>query len=125
MIDARRAEVYTAVYRNEGGELEPIVPSRAALLHELVSLLPDGAPVVVMGDGADKFRSYLAEKDPESVARFCVPARELRLCSAADVGLLGERELAAGHSADVALLEPLYVKDARSLLRPHRVGAAS
>ena len=115
MIDARRAEVYTAVYRLVNGVLHEILPSHAAQIRDILSAVPGDAPVVVMGDGADKFREFLHEIDQSVSSRFSIPSRDRRLCSAVAVGLLGERALAAGHTADIAALEPLYVKDFQSL----------
>ncbi len=120
LIDARRAEVYAAAYRFVNGVLEELIPSRTAHVHEIFSLLGGETAVVIMGDGAEKFQEFGMESNIPELSRFVIPHRESRLCSAAAVGLLGERELAAGHTADLAALEPLYVQEFQTLIRTRR-----
>ena len=116
-IDARRAEVYAAVYRRVNDALEEVVSSRAVQIRDLASIVPAEAPVIVMGDGADKFHEFLEQGGSSTSSRFVIPSRDRRLCSAVAVGLLGERALASGQTADIASVEPLYVKDFQSLVR--------
>lgn len=125
MIDSRRSEVYVAAFRRAAGALEDVIPSRAASINELVSLVPGHEPAVVMGDGADKFGEFLEQRNPSIRSRFLIPSRECRLCDAVAVGLLGEREFAAGRTADIASLEPLYVKDFHTLVRTRRLEVES
>ncbi|HEY6193114.1 MAG TPA: tRNA (adenosine(37)-N6)-threonylcarbamoyltransferase complex dimerization subunit type 1 TsaB [Bacteroidota bacterium] len=125
MIDARRAEVYAALYRRVGGNLEEIIPPRAAQLRDLEGILPGESPVVVMGDGAVKFLEYLELGKSPARSRFVFPPMEARQCSASAVGLLGERALAAGRTGVVADLEPFYVKDFQSLVGAGQHGVVS
>ncbi|HYQ87254.1 MAG TPA: tRNA (adenosine(37)-N6)-threonylcarbamoyltransferase complex dimerization subunit type 1 TsaB [Bacteroidota bacterium] len=115
MIDAGRDEIYFAAYR----DMKEVAQPRAAAREEVVGLFADESRIVIMGDGADKFQPWLAAAHPSLSLRFLFPPRARRLCSAAAVGLIGEEELAAGHTADLAALEPVYIKDFRSLIREH------
>jgi tRNA threonylcarbamoyladenosine biosynthesis protein TsaB len=125
MIDARRSEVYTAVYRRMDGHPEEIIAPRAAQIRDLVAFLPEESPVVVMGDGAVKFQAFLELGTSPVLSRFIFPSPEARRCSASAVGLLGERSLAAGQTAGIGDLEPLYVKDFQSLVQTAQPGGVS
>jgi len=120
MIDAGREEFYIAAYRDSRGTLQEVTPPRAATPDEVVRRFADEKRIVVMGDGADKFQPWLTVAHPSPSLRFLFPQRARRLCSAAAVGVIGEEELAAGHTADLARLEPAYLKDFRALVREHQ-----
>lgn len=63
VLDARRGEVFAALYSPQGGRLwEPLVVPPAALAERL-SGLP--APLLVAGSGAVRFRDELAGRDVE------------------------------------------------------------
>lgn len=60
LLDARRGQVYTAVYRGGGPYLEEVVPPQAILLQDLgVKLLSLGEAVVFLGDNLPFFRRQL------------------------------------------------------------------
>ena len=58
MIDARRMEVYTAVFTPEGEQLTEIQPQ--VITAESFRAERDAGPVLVVGDGAGKCREILA-----------------------------------------------------------------
>lgn len=117
MIDARRAEVYTALYRYHGNGLEEIVLPCAILLQKFDDLIPDKGSVVVAGDGADKFQAFFQEGQPAFLSRITIPTKERRLCRASTVGLLGERKFLRGERSDIASVEPMYVKEFYTLVK--------
>jgi len=111
LIDARRDEVYAAVYDEN---LVESTSARAVSIEGVATLLPqDERPVVVMGDGVEKLEAYHAScRDAGSMwKRMRIPARERRLCDAGSVALVGEQQFRRGDIADTASLEPLYVKE--------------
>ncbi|HEV8537443.1 MAG TPA: tRNA (adenosine(37)-N6)-threonylcarbamoyltransferase complex dimerization subunit type 1 TsaB [Bacteroidota bacterium] len=111
MIDARRSEVYAAAYRYAENELVEVLASRDILVNELYALLDGHDRVVLAGDGMEKFRQHLATSDAAHARQvFVVPGEHFN-CSPAAVGILGERRLECGQFADLASLEPLYVKE--------------
>ncbi len=121
LIDARRDEVYTALYEYNGENLVEIASAHAASVHELVGIGPDdNRPIVVMGDGAEKFKAYLSSLFDSGITRrqFRIPVREKRLCDAASVALEGEQMFRRGDIADSAGLEPLYVKEFYTTMKP-------
>lgn len=99
MIDARRMEVYSAVYDAEGRRLTEVSPKVVAE-GDYPSELSEG-PVLFVGDGAQKCESVLACGN----ARF---AQVYPKASAMTKPAL--RELEAGNFQDIAYFEPFYLK---------------
>ena len=100
MIDARRMEVYTAVYSPAGERLTPIeavVVSADSFAKELAA-----GPVLFIGDGALKCREVLTSPN----ARF-VEAWPM----AANMAPLAEAAFRDGRFEDLAYFEPFYLKD--------------
>lgn len=101
MIDARRMEVYAAVYDREGREVtgvRPVVLDESAFVDEL-----SRGPVYFFGDGSGKARGVLAHPN----ARFLSGVTT----SAVNLMRLAERKFAAGKFEDVAYFEPFYLKE--------------
>ena len=60
MMDARRNQVYTAVYRCEGEELVPVIAQKACALEEILAELNAlEQPVVLLGDGVDAYKAQI------------------------------------------------------------------
>jgi tRNA threonylcarbamoyladenosine biosynthesis protein TsaB len=59
-IDARRGEVYGAVYERRGGELAEIVPPVVLPPDQWFSDLPD-RPLAICGDGALRYRDLITQ----------------------------------------------------------------
>lgn len=82
VLDARRNNVYTAVYDGKNELLKDCNISA----DELASwLLEDGRPVTLVGDGAEKFLPYLSEKGVNA----SMPEMEKRYANAASVIFAG------------------------------------
>ncbi|MBO0930629.1 tRNA (adenosine(37)-N6)-threonylcarbamoyltransferase complex dimerization subunit type 1 TsaB [Fibrella aquatilis] len=102
MIDARRMEVYCAVYEQDGSEKQS---TQALVLDDtsFAGLLADH-PVVFFGDGATKAQPVLTHPNalfPD------MPVRP----SARTVGALALRAYAAGEFEDLVAFEPYYLKE--------------
>lgn len=104
MIDARRMEVYTAVFRiSPGGtpvrttEVEPRIIDAGSFKSEL-----EQGPVLFIGDGALKCKDVLA--GPNASFEQACPRADAMLRAA-------ERELSEGNFRDTAYFEPFYLKD--------------
>lgn len=100
MLDARRMEVFSAVFSRELTELEPV---NAVELDEYsYNNFLDQGKVALVGDGAEK---YLSAYPNENVV-------DLRLMpSARFMVQLAEEKFHAENFADVAYFEPFYLKD--------------
>ena len=100
MIDARRMEVYTAVYSSAGEKLTPI---QALVVKEdsFAEQLSAG-PVLFVGDGALKCREVITHpnaqfREAAPLARYMAP--------------LAQRAFDEGRFEDLAYFEPFYLKD--------------
>jgi tRNA threonylcarbamoyladenosine biosynthesis protein TsaB len=106
VLDARKEEVYAALFRWEGGECVRFSPDMAIAPAELPGKLPDG-PVFFCGDGAAPFSPLFRERMGE---RAVFAAGGEGLPSAAAVGLLAERLVLAGAAGDARRAVPAYVR---------------
>jgi tRNA threonylcarbamoyladenosine biosynthesis protein TsaB len=119
LLDAKKGEVYTALYRTETGRLERLSDYRAqppeAWAEELAR--SETGPIVFLGDGVTPYAPILARVLGD---RACFAPPSHRLPSAATVGELGQRILARGETVDPATLIPLYVRRSEAELRSER-----
>ena len=103
MIDARRMEVYCALYQPNGQEVQPTL---AQIIDEnsFNNWLERG-PVVFFGDGAAKCQAVLG-RHPNAL----FPDRNV-VPSARTVGQLATVAFNEGQFEDLATFEPFYLKD--------------
>ena len=102
MIDARRMEVYTAVYNPA---LEAVLEPQAMILdeHSFENLLGQGYELVLMGNGSDKARQVLT-CDGVCFIEGIKPV-------AVDMMALAEKAFREQNFIDVAYSTPLYLKE--------------
>jgi tRNA threonylcarbamoyladenosine biosynthesis protein TsaB len=121
VLDARKGEVYSALYRTAGGQLERLWDYRAVTPEALAVALAQEwpGPVVLLGDGAvpfaPVFRRILGD-----AARIAPPAQ--RLPSAVTVADLARAALERGESGDPGALVPLYLRRSEAELSRERQG---
>ena len=105
MIDAKKGEVYAALFRAEGDGLAEILPQAAWTPDEFLARLPAKSIIHFIGTGAEvygeKIRSGLRD-----AARFT----RRSLFIAPEVGLLGLARLQAGKGVPAAEVQPLYFR---------------
>jgi tRNA threonylcarbamoyladenosine biosynthesis protein TsaB len=114
MIDARRDEVYTALYRFNGetgipertGEERAVAP--AAFLEDLKG------EVVFLGDGAIRYEPLIRNIMPKR--SFFVPSCQNDIRAGA-TGLLGIHKFKGGDFIDAALLKPRYLRPSYAELK--------
>ena len=99
-IDARRDEVYCQLFRVNGNQIEAEWCEIDLSLTKLLDVIGERL-VTVTGDGAAKLKSQHFKFVPEQFAT----------CSAASVGLLGERMACMSEFVDVGTAEPKYLKE--------------
>lgn len=109
LIDARRGELYAAVYRfTEGGVLEELRPACVLpperLVEELAALEGE---LVLVGDGAAAYRDLLAEG---LGSRAAIPGGSLDLPRAGHLAELAGERLANEGGDDLAALVPNYIR---------------
>jgi tRNA threonylcarbamoyladenosine biosynthesis protein TsaB len=101
MIDARRMEVYCALYDHEANEVQEVAP---LILDEnsFANILQE-KKIIFSGDGMPKAKELLSRFPNASFT-------SAGLCSAKNLALPAERKLAAKQFEDVAYFEPFYLK---------------
>ncbi|UNC91444.1 tRNA (adenosine(37)-N6)-threonylcarbamoyltransferase complex dimerization subunit type 1 TsaB [Candidatus Contubernalis alkaliaceticus] len=110
LLDARRGEVYSAVYRSSGEQIERITNYMAVPLRELLEFLI-AAPeekIIFLGDAMDKYRDLLQET---LKARACFAPPFLRVNRGALVAYLGLNRICSEKHRDNYLhLKPMYLR---------------
>ena len=100
MIDARRMEVYTAVFSPDGEQLSP-VEAKIIGPDSFADYLEKG-PVLFIGDGALKCKDVITH--PNASFREAWPL-------ASNMAPLAEKAFNEGRFEDLAYFEPFYLKD--------------
>ena len=100
MIDARRMEVYTAVFSPAGEQLSP-VEAKIIGPDSFADYLEKG-PVLFIGDGALKCKDVITH--PNASFREAWPL-------ASNMAPLAEKAFNEGRFEDLAYFEPFYLKD--------------
>ena len=106
-MDARRNQVYNAVFRVENGQLLRRCEDRAIGLAELAEELKnDTAVKIVVGDGAKLCHTYLTQ---QGIPCRMAPA-QLVMQNAAGVALAAEELAAEGKTVSAHELVPVYLR---------------
>ncbi|MFQ6093075.1 MAG: tRNA (adenosine(37)-N6)-threonylcarbamoyltransferase complex dimerization subunit type 1 TsaB [bacterium] len=122
VLDAKRHQVYTALYRTTGGLPERLTDFRAVAPDSLLAEIDE--PTVFLGDGVPVYRRLIEER---LGARAHFAPAHLTSASGSSIALLGHQWLSEGKSVEIRSIEPLYlrrsdaeVKRERNGLRPGR-----
>lgn len=106
LMDARRDQVYTALFKDGERLLEDSAMSTAELL-EILKKFPN-EKVLLVGDGAQKGYDAFYQKDAE---RFILCKPQFRYVRASSVGFLAEKQKNNGiHAIPSQQLLPLYLR---------------
>lgn len=109
VLDARRDEVYMQMFEVTQGGVEPVTPVQDVLLERLAGSLPSGK-IALTGEARASAAEAL-KKGGVDPSRLCLISEQAACCSAVSVAECGASLLAAGSVADVAALEPQYIKE--------------
>ncbi len=106
-MDARRSQVYNALFRAENGELTRLKEDRAIALSDLKQeLLELSGPIYLVGDGAElAYRTLSGEVD-----NLILPPEHRRHQRASGVAIVAARDIAAGRNGDGNALSPNYLR---------------
>jgi tRNA threonylcarbamoyladenosine biosynthesis protein TsaB len=102
MIDARRMEVYCAIYNSIGEEISAI--SAKIIDENSFSEFLSDKRMLFFGDGADKCKSLLSNKKNALFA-------DKEYISASGLIDIALKKIAQNKFEDIAYLEPFYLKD--------------
>jgi tRNA threonylcarbamoyladenosine biosynthesis protein TsaB len=101
MLDARRMEVYYAIYNSEGNTLRAI--SAEIITKETLKDIPLTQEILLFGDGANKCRDVLTQPNIRYDDNFRISASHMYSPA---IQALKEHKF-----EDVAYFEPFYLKD--------------
>lgn len=107
LLDARRDEVYTAVYGPRRDDGLPIVERATTLESPAAFIAAVDGPLLLVGDGARLYASVLTDGLPVARVGHLTPSGADLASVAADA----ERRLAAGEPGPVEAVQPLYLRD--------------
>ena len=100
MLDARRMEVYTGIYRNDLSVVESV---SAKIVDKDSFNEYDGEELFLFGDGADKFRELFADQPSINFIDFAT--------SASHLNALALKKFRDSDFENLAYFEPFYLKD--------------
>ncbi|MCL4244463.1 MAG: tRNA (adenosine(37)-N6)-threonylcarbamoyltransferase complex dimerization subunit type 1 TsaB [Candidatus Dadabacteria bacterium] len=109
VIDARRGEVFSALFRSVDGNLARLAEDAPRTLPELRSIIKE--KTIFIGEGALLYKDFLEDNHGESEpgeSLFC--PSYLNYPRASSLAYLGVRRLREGLSEDAALLSPAYLR---------------
>ena len=113
IVDARKGEVYAALYRVVADGLEKLSDEMVIALEHLASRITED--VMFVGDGRAKDAAALVASRGHRVAVFDTGMLDLRgVCVAA----LGGARFARGETDRAASLEPLYIRTPEATFKP-------
>lgn len=106
-MDARRSQIYNAVFHCQGGVLTRITPDRAVALEQLCSEIKnDEKRKIIVGDGALLCYNYLSEQGVDCAI---APAQQV-MQNAAGVALAAESMAKRGETVSAQSLTPVYLR---------------
>ena len=107
VMDARRNQVYNALFYAENGQLRRITEDRAIALSDLAGELEQvKGPIFLVGDGSNLTHKTLGAQIPALV----MPPEHRMHQRASGVGLAALAMMARGEFADAAALAPNYLR---------------
>ncbi len=101
MLDARRMEVYYALYDFSGNIIKPV--SAEIITEVTFSNIPENRKIIAFGDGAEKCKGIIKRENVRFDANFSVSASYMHEPV--------YEALKSKHFEDVAYFEPFYLKD--------------
>lgn len=112
LLDARRSQVYTAIYRRSvesPDQLITLLEPTAIALSDLIAVITSyDEPVVLLGEGLNSYAADLEKSMPPGTA--IVTAAPFRVCRASLVALSGRRLLQTNPTASYLDVLPIYLR---------------
>lgn len=112
IMDARRNQVYTAIYRMEDGELRRLSEQKAVDIHEIMEELERyGEKVTFLGDGVDVHRQTI---EAEFKGKCDFAPEHMAKQSAGAVAALGIVYFGQGRTETAAEHKPIYLRKSQA-----------
>jgi tRNA threonylcarbamoyladenosine biosynthesis protein TsaB len=114
LLDARKGQVYAALYKNGGrGHVEQLTPYQVLSPSELIKGIPP-SETVFLGDGVEICRELIVEGLAEKA--FFAPLH-LGFLRGTTVAELGLKRITRGERDDISSLVPIYVRPSDAELK--------
>ncbi len=114
-LDARKGELYAAVFRRRGTDLEPVVPERLVSFADLVGILP--RPCTILGDAVETYGHLFQQHLGPQATVLPFPQWAPR---ARSVAQLASGELARAQTPLLEPAEPRYLRPPEAQVHLHR-----
>lgn len=112
MMDARRNQVYTGIYRAAPGKLEIVSGQKAVGIREILQELAEyQEPVMLLGDGVTAYSDIIAQDDSLD---YQLAPLHLNRQSAASVAALGEVYFGQGKTETAQEHRPIYLRKSQA-----------
>ncbi len=120
ILDARKEEVYTALYRTSDGTVQPLIPPVVLPMAQLTAAITE--PTLFIGDGVEVYREQIRQLGAHGV----LGTPQLIFPRASAIGALALHQFAAGHFLDPGSASPLYIRasDAEMTLNKNAAAVA-
>lgn len=113
IMDARRNQVYTALYKWQGDQLERLTDYMAIDLNEYAESLKEReGKIIFLGDGVQVYKEALIEALGEEKAQFAPSFCNLQHASV--LGAVAEKLYEAGKSEDPSTFVPMYLRKSQA-----------
>ena len=117
LLDARKGQIYTALYKNRaGGFLEQVTPYQVLSPAALIEAIPH-QETVFLGDGVEVCRELIIERLAEKALFAPLHLGFLRGTTVAELGL---KRIRRGEADDISALVPIYVRPSDAELKGGR-----
>ncbi len=112
IMDARRNQVYTGIYKMDKGNLVCLSEQKAVDIHEIMEELEKyDEKVIFLGDGVEVQRETI---EKEFKKEYCFAPIYLSKQSAAAVAVLGDVYFNQGKAEDAAEHKPIYLRKSQA-----------
>lgn len=112
LMDARRNQVYTGIYKMDKGNLVCLSEQKAVDIHEIMEELEKyDEKVIFLGDGVEVQRETI---EKEFKKEYCFAPIHLSKQSAAAVAVLGDIYFNQGKAEDAAEHKPIYLRKSQA-----------
>ena len=112
IMDARRNQVYTGIYKMDKGNLVCLFEQKAVDIHEIMEELEKyDEKVIFLGDGVEVQRETI---EKEFKKEYCFAPIHLSKQSAAAVAVLGDIYFNQGKAEDAAEHKPIYLRKSQA-----------
>ena len=117
LLDARKGQIYTALYKNRaGGFMEQATPYQVLSPAALIEAIPH-QETVFLGDGVEVCRELIIERLAEKALFAPLHLGFLRGTTVAELGL---KRIRRGEADDISSLVPIYVRPSDAELKGGR-----